>query len=86
VTGIVSVELIVRACALVGARPEQVLSYKAYPERGEFALVVDWGVAGGKKYTLALSDLQGQESAPVEPPKRGRGRPKSGNRTHESDQ
>lgn len=67
------VELIVRACALVGARPTQVLSSKDYPDA--IALVIDWGVAGGKKYIIPHSDLAEPEAEP-EPVKRGRGRPK----------
>lgn len=61
------VTILVLACQQLGAKPEQVMGY--HIGDGFVSLVIDWDIAGGKKYTVALPE----EPAP-ERPKRGRPR------------
>lgn len=60
-------DVIKRACALLGAEPDRVLSANVDTESGQVFIVIDWGIAGGKKYRLPLSDLPTAASAQPEP-------------------
>ena len=55
-----------KACKLLGVEVAQVLSWKEYPENDEIVLVVDHGIAGGKKYRLSLSSMKHEEPKPKE--------------------
>jgi len=55
------------ACAELGVTVDQVLSWKEYPEDDIIALVVDYGIAGGKKYQLSLSSLTEEHGEPTPP-------------------
>ena len=44
------------ACAFVGAEEEQVLGYRETAEG--IVILVDWGIAGVKKYAIAIEELQ----------------------------
>lgn len=50
-------DYLTRACKKLGVDESQVLAYNVDADR--IALVVDYGVAGGKKYTYLLEELPG---------------------------
>ena len=57
-----------RACRKLGIDKSAVLSSKFYPERGEFALVVDRGIWGCPKYTFKIEDLPEEQPKPTSSP------------------
>lgn len=61
-------DVLAAACSALEISAEQVLSFKVYEEETAWyppsvVLVVDHGVAGGKKYRLPLADLRAPEAA-----------------------
>ena len=49
-------ERIEAAARYVGAEPDQVMSGRVYADR--VAIVIDWGIKGGKKYLVPRSELE----------------------------
>ena len=44
-----------RICKYLGIEPEQILSYKSYEDYVN--VIVDYGIAGGKKHTITFEEL-----------------------------
>jgi hypothetical protein len=65
-----------RACQMLEVKPGQVLSWRT--DEDNIYLVVDYGIAGGKKYTLALADLPKPKAVQPQKPKPTRPLPRRG--------